>query len=135
MGIGATIKQWQANWAQAHELDALDKDQRDALARDIGVPAELLPTLVARGPDAAAELPRLMAALSLDPARVRQIHAALMRDMSLTCSGCTMAVRCRGDLAQAQAPAHFMNYCPNAETLQELQSEQIVKTLLRHSAS
>jgi hypothetical protein len=125
MGLGSTIRQWQANWAQAHELDALDKDHRDALARDIGVPAEMLPALVARGGDPAAELPRLMEALSLNPERVRQIHAALMRDMSLTCSGCTTAVRCRDDLAHRQAAAHFAEYCPNAETLRELCSERV----------
>ncbi len=124
MGLGATIGRWQANWAQAHELDALDKDQRDALARDIGVSAEMLPILVARGPDAADELPRLMEALSLDPERIRQIHAALMRDMSVTCSGCTAAVRCRDDLTHKRAPAHFSDYCPNAETLQELSCQQ-----------
>ena len=125
MGLGATIREWQASWAQAHELDALDKDQRDALARDIGISADMLPVLVARGANAAAELPRLMEALSLDPEPVRQIHAALMRDMSLTCSGCTTAVRCRDDLAHGQAPAHFSEYCPNAETLQELQGKRI----------
>jgi len=123
MGLGETIRHWQATWAQAHELDGLDQAQREALARDIGVPAAMLPALAARGPDAAAELPRLMEALSLDADRVRQIHAALMRDMSLTCSGCTVAVRCRDDLQQEQAPAHYAGYCPNAETLQELQGE------------
>ncbi|MBJ6127878.1 DUF6455 family protein [Microvirga splendida] len=127
MGLGSKIKEWQANWAQAHELDALDRDQREALARDVGVSAEMLSTLVARGPDAAAELPRLMEALSLDADQVRQIHAALMRDMSVTCSGCTTAVRCRDDLAHGQAPAHFSEYCPNAETLQELQCEQVMR--------
>jgi len=128
MGLGTTIKRWQANWAQAHELDALDKDQRNALARDMGISADMLPVLVARGPDAAAELPRLMEALSLDSERVRQIHAALMRDMSITCSGCTTAVRCRDDLAHGRAPSHFTEYCPNAETLQELECERIMAT-------
>jgi len=126
MGLGSRIRELQANWAQAHELDVLNKDQREALARDIGVSTDMLSVLVARGPDAAAELPRLMEALSLDAERVRQIHAALMRDMSLTCSGCTMAVRCRDDLAHGWAPAHFAGYCPNAETLQELECERIV---------
>ena len=126
MDLGTTIRRWQSKWAQAHELDDLDKDQRDALARDLGVSADMLPTLVARGPDAAAELPRLMEALSLDPDRVRQIHAALMRDMSLTCSGCTTAVRCRDDLADGRSPSRFADYCPNAEILRELQGEQIV---------
>jgi hypothetical protein len=124
MGLGAKIREWQANWAQSHEFDALDKDQRDALARDIGVSADMLPILVARGPNAGAELPRLMEALSLDPERIRQIHAALMRDMSLACSGCTAAVRCRGDLAHGRSMSHFADYCPNAETLQELSCEQ-----------
>jgi hypothetical protein len=123
MGLGTAIKQWQLNWMRRHELDFLDQDQRGALARDIGVPAEMLPILVARGPDAAEELPRLMNALSLDADQIRQIHATLMRDMSLTCSGCTAAIRCRHDLDQGEAPAHYAEYCPNAETLQELQGE------------
>jgi len=121
MGLAETIRQWQLNWAQAHELDSLDQGQKDALARDIGVPAEMLPALIARGSEAAAELPRLMDALTLDPDRIRRIHAALMRDMSLTCSGCTAAVRCRDDLEFGQAQAHYAEYCPNAETLRELQ--------------
>jgi hypothetical protein len=48
-----------------------------------------------------------------------------MRDMSLTCSGCTAAVRCRHDLDQGQARAHYGEYCPNAETLQKLQEENV----------
>lgn len=123
MGLGTVIRQWQVNWAQAHELDSLDRDQREAIARDIGVSAEMLSVLAARGAEAAAELPRLMNALALDPDRIRHIHAALMRDMSLTCSGCTAAVRCRHDLDHGRATAHYADYCPNTETLQEMQGE------------
>ncbi|MBB4041964.1 hypothetical protein GGR34_003648 [Microvirga flocculans] len=127
MTLGETLRQWQASWARAFELESLDQAQREALARDIGVPVEILPVLVAQGPEAAAELPRLMNALSLDPDKVREIHAALMRDMSLTCSGCTAAVRCRDDLDHGRAGAHYAEYCPNAENLQELQSEVAMK--------
>jgi hypothetical protein len=126
MSLGAAIKRWQSNWMRAQELDSRDQDQRDALARDIGVSTDMLPVLVARGPEA-AELPRLMNALSLDSDRIRHIHATLMRDMSLTCSGCTAAVRCRNDLDQGQARAHYGEYCPNAETLEELQDENVSK--------
>jgi hypothetical protein len=125
MGLAATIMQWRENWAQAHELDSLDQGQREALARDIGIPAQMLQELAARGPNAAAELPRLMQALSLDIDGIRQIHAALMRDMSLTCSGCTTAVRCRNDLDHGRSPAHYAEYCPNAETLKELRGELV----------
>jgi len=123
MNLGDTVRHWQRRWAQAWELEALGQEQREALARDIGVPPEMLSALVARGTDAAAELPRLMGALSLDTDEIRKIHAALMRDMSLTCSSCTAAVRCREDLDAGNAAARFGEYCPNAEVLRELKGE------------
>ena len=125
MGLATAIKRWQSNRMRAQELDSLDQDQREALARDIGVSAGMLPVLIAGGPEAAAELPRLMHALSLDIDRIRHIHATLMRDMSLTCSGCTAAVRCRHDLDRGQARTHYGEYCPNAETLKKLQEENV----------
>jgi hypothetical protein len=125
MDLGTAISRWKSNWMRVHELDSLDRDQRAALARDIGVPAEMLPILVARSPGSGRELPRLMNELSLDADRIRHIHAALMRDMSLTCSGCTAAVRCRQDLARGRASAHYGEYCPNAETLQELKGRTV----------
>jgi len=127
MRLGETLRHWQASWAQAREFDSLDREQREALARDMGVPVQILPVLAARGPNAAAELPRLMEALTLKPEQVRQIHAALMRDMSLTCSGCEAGVRCREDLERGAASAQYSEYCPNAEVLQELQAEAVVK--------
>ncbi|WP_409366311.1 DUF6455 family protein [Microvirga sp. 3-52] len=68
-----------------------------------------------------------MHALSLDSNRIRHTHATLMRDMSLTCSGCTAAVRCRHDLDQGRGRTRYGEYCPNAETLQELQGESVPK--------
>jgi Family of unknown function (DUF6455) len=127
MGLGTAIKRWQSNWMRAQELDFLDQEQWDVLARDIGISTEMLPVLVARDPEA-AELPRLMSALFLDTDRIMHIHATLMRDMSLTCSGCTAAVRCRHHLDQGRARAHYGEYCPNAETLQELQGESASKS-------
>ena len=47
MSLGAAIKRWQSNWMRAQELDSRDQDQRDALARDIGVSTDMLPVLVA----------------------------------------------------------------------------------------
>ena len=126
MGLAATIRQWGSNWTRADELDALGPDQREALARDIGVPEDVLIRLVARGPQAGAELPRLMQALSLDPEEIRHERAALMRDMSVTCSECAAVARCRRDLDRGQASLTYRGYCPNAETLRELQGERPV---------
>ena len=125
MSLANTIRQWRSNWAQAQELDALGLEERTVLGRDLGISQTALVSLAGHGPDAAAELPRLIGALSLDADRIRQIHAALMRDMSITCSGCTAAVRCRHDLDAGASQAHFTEYCPNGETLQELQVEAL----------
>ncbi|MBD2748852.1 hypothetical protein IC232_19370 [Microvirga sp. BT688] len=124
MGLAATIRQWQSSWARAHEFDDLGPEQRQALARDIGVPEDVVVRLVARGPQAGAELPRLMQALSLNPERIRHERAALVRDMSVTCSECGVAARCRRDLDRGQASLTYRGYCPNAETLRELRGER-----------
>jgi hypothetical protein len=120
MGLATTIKQWRIDWKRTHELEALGPDGREALARDIGISEDVLGRLVARGPEAGAELPRLMAALSLDADRITRAQAAVMRDMSITCSQCMVAARCRRDLDHELAPSAHRNYCPNAETLREL---------------
>lgn len=121
MSLADMIRRWQVTWALGHEFDDLGPEEREALARDVGISVGMLSDLAARGPEAAAELPRLMQALALDPARIRQLHADLMRDMSITCSGCTAAVRCTSDLDHGRSSARFAEYCPNAETLRSLQ--------------
>jgi hypothetical protein len=126
MGLVATMRQWRSNRTLAHELDALGPDQREALARDIGVPEDVVVRLVARGAQAGAELPRLMGVLALDPERIRHERAALMRDMSVTCSECAAVARCRRDLGRGQASLTYRGYCPNAETLRELRGERPV---------
>ena len=63
MGLAATIRQWRSNRIRAHEFDALGPDQREALARDIGVPEDVVIRLVARG----AQERRGAAAVDADP--------------------------------------------------------------------
>jgi hypothetical protein len=120
MTLASMIRQWQERRVVAREWGSLDAGERQALARDIGVSEELLSNLAARGPDAAAELPRLMAALSLDPRAIGLEQPALMRDMTLVCSECMEKARCRKDLAREQASAAYAEYCLNAETLRDM---------------
>jgi hypothetical protein len=126
MGLAATIRQWRLNRVRTHEFDALEPDQREALARDIGVPEDVVARLVARGAQGSAELPRLMRTLSLDPERIRLEQPALMRDMSVTCSECAVVARCRRDLDLGQVSLTYRGYCPNAESLRELRGERPV---------
>lgn len=121
MTLASLIRQWQERRAVAREWEALEPGERQALARDVGVSEELLTSLAARGPEAAAELPRLMTALSLDPRAIGLERPALMRDMTLVCSECIEKARCRQELAREQASAAYTEYCLNAETLRDIQ--------------
>ena len=120
MGLAAMIRQWQSRRTQARELDALGAEQRQALARDIGIPEDVLFDLAARGAEAGSELPRLMDALSLDVERIRRTRTALMQDMTMTCSRCPATAHCRRRLDQGHARLLYSLYCPNADTLREL---------------
>ncbi|MBM6579830.1 hypothetical protein ILT44_06525 [Microvirga sp. BT689] len=124
MSLATAIRQWRSNRACAREFAALGPDEREALARDIGVPEDVVVRLVARGTQAGAELPRLMGVLALDPDRIMHERTALMRDMSVTCSECAAVARCRRDLDRGQASLTYHGYCPNAETVRELRGER-----------
>jgi len=123
MGLMTTIRQWQSSWAQVNELNAVGIEHREALARDIALPLDVLEKLAVRGNEAAAELPRLMEALSLDAEKAIRMYPALMRDMGVTCSQCAVVTRCRRELNCGRASSVYHGYCPNAETLQELQGQ------------
>ena len=128
MGLAAAIRKWRSRWVQTYELGGLGRDQREALARDIGVSQDALEALVARGPGAAAELPRLMRALGLAPENTENIHSTVMRDMTVVCSGCKLKHRCQNDIDCGLAPV-VLRYCPNTSTIKALHRDRYELTL------
>src|SRR5829696_4723009 len=117
------IDGWRRQRAAFRELEEIGPDGRVALSRDIGVSADALSRLVARGLDSAAGLPRLMRALGLDPERVAKVGRAVARDMEVVCSECRSSSRCARDLDAGKAHLEYEAYCPNAETLTALLQE------------
>ena len=123
MGLVAAIRRWRSIRARTDEFGSLGRDQQEALARDVGLPVDTLGALMARGPESAAELPRLMQALDLAPERTEEIHPAVIRDMRAVCSGCKSKSRCRSDIACGWAPV-VLRYCPNTSTIKALHRER-----------
>jgi len=123
MGLMTTISHWRSGRKASHELTSLDADGLAALARDVGLSPDQLTRLTARGAKAGEGLPRLLDAVGLAPERVGRTHPDVMRDMSLVCSGCEVARRCRRDLDRGWAPV-VQRYCPNTETIQALRAER-----------
>jgi hypothetical protein len=119
MDLRATITNWLSSRRATQELASLGADELAALGRDVGLCPDRLIHLTARGARAGEELPRLLHAAGLVPAWLELTRPAVMRDMSVTCSGCLVARRCRRDLDRGWAPA-VQRYCPNAVTISAL---------------
>ena len=123
MGLMTTITHWRSGRKAGRELTSLDADGLAALARDVGLSPDQLTRLTARGGRAGEELPRLLDAVGLASERIGRTHPDVMRDMSIVCSGCAAARRCRRDLDRGWAPV-VQRYCPNTETISALRAER-----------
>jgi len=114
-----------ADWLRRRErrgsygLAGLPDSDVARIARDIGVSAADLRTLDQSG-DRPLALPRMMAALMLDPAAVARRDPETFRDLQRVCALCRSKKRCERDLADGDAAIHFEDYCPNAGTLRAL---------------
>ena len=66
------------------------------------------------------QLPRMMAALGLDPKAVSRAEPALFRDMQRVCTMCDSKKRCGRDLDRGTAAANYQAYCANTASLDAL---------------
>jgi hypothetical protein len=112
-----------ANWLKhRREIAACSCDAGEyaRIARDLGVSPSELDELVRRGPHAADELPKIMAALKLDAQKIARVEPLVMRDMERVCALCEHKRRCDRELAAGTAPQHYEDYCGNATALASL---------------
>jgi hypothetical protein len=117
------IHWWQIQREKIRDLEALramSEREIEELSGEMGLSRGQLEALVKAGPEAAAEMERMMAALDIDPAAVQSVHPAMMRDMRVTCATCTDKDMCRHTLADGTAAARLTSFCPNSQDLLEL---------------
>ena len=104
-------------------LAACDDSEIERIAHDVGVSANDLRNMAKRGPDAAEQLLERMAALHLDANAIARNRPATMRDLQRLCTNCIDKKRCQRDLVLTPNSPIWHHYCPNADTLDELQRE------------
>jgi len=104
-------------------LDACDKNEIARIARDVGLSSHDLREMAALGPDAAKQLLDRMDALHLDADALAKSEPSTMRDLQRLCSSCVSKKRCQRDLLLVPDDPMWRHYCPNADTLDALQSE------------
>ncbi|WP_349370118.1 DUF6455 family protein [Salinarimonas sp.] len=122
MSLMVDLRSWWASRTAPQPLRSLSRDERDALARDVGLDVDGLERIAARGPQAGRELGRMLAALGIDAEAVRRRDRVLMRDMSATCSRCLSVRACRRHLDRGVARAVYQHVCPNAASLAHLEA-------------
>jgi uncharacterized protein YjiS (DUF1127 family) len=132
--IAEVISSWR-NWREGRkqrgEMAGLTQEDLVEIAADCGVtPAQLIDA-VRSGPHAADELAQLLRALEIDPDVVR--HSNYFNDMQRVCSECGAKKRCRLSLASGIASLNYETYCPNAETLHDLEQVQNMLQPFPHS--
>jgi len=102
-----------------NELGAMSRDDMHFLAADLGITEADLMDIAPRVTDHSDLMDRMMRIRGLDPDTVRHHFSALVRDMELTCARCSDVRQCRRELAAGTAAAHFHEFCPNAETMDQ----------------
>jgi hypothetical protein len=117
--IDLIVAWWRRERRQYSGLESLPAADVARIAKDIGVSTADLRALD-RAADKPLGLPRMMAALQLDPATVARREPETFRDMQRVCAFCESKKRCERDLADGDAAIHLDAYCPNAQTLREL---------------
>jgi hypothetical protein len=120
MGVASAIERWRNDRAAARAYEKLGVEEREALARDLGLSEERLGRVVARGSRAGEELTRLLDAVDLDMGDIGRHDPDLLRDLQVTCSTCSVVKGCRRDLDAGVGHLVYQSYCPNAETVAEL---------------
>lgn len=106
--------------ASSSELKYCGEEGVERIAKDAGVSVSELRRLASEGPQSAELLLGRMAALDLDRNEVARIESQVFRDLQRVCTMCESHGRCARELMRDSADPAWKNYCPNAETLMEL---------------
>jgi hypothetical protein len=124
----AAVTRWWRNWrvtlANGLRLDCCGSAEVERIANDVGVSVPELRALAGKWPDAAEPLNRRLAALALDPAKIRNREPQVMRDLQRVCSICSEKRECEYDLAADASDPVWREYCPNVMTLDALDAER-----------
>jgi pyrroloquinoline quinone (PQQ) biosynthesis protein C len=122
--ISNAIAQWIAKYRYArgirNELMNCSADDVAGIARELKITPVELATLAKKGPNAADLLQRLLIALGVDANGLENDDPLVMRDLQRLCITCGHKRQCELDLAKGELADTFLEYCPNAFTLDAL---------------
>jgi len=112
--------EWLKRRRELREMREMDAANFGRIASELRMSSADLEALVRRGPHAADELPKMLAALGIDQDNLARTEPLVLRDMERVCALCSHKRQCDRDLAAGTAAAHYDEYCANAPTIDGL---------------
>ena len=112
--------EWLKHRRELKEMREMDAANFGQIASELRMSSADLEALVRRGPHAADELPKMLAALGIDQDRSGAHRAARAARHGARLSLCNHKRQCDRDLAAGTAAAHYEEYCGNAATIDGL---------------
>jgi len=117
-----TFADWLKHRRELNEMRQLDREDFDRIATDLRISPSDLDELVRRGPHASDELRLLLKALEIDESAIARTQPLLLRDMERVCALCRHKAKCDADLAAGTSAEYFVSYCPNHDTIKQLET-------------
>jgi hypothetical protein len=121
--MGLLTGKWKNIWekrAAISELSKFDPSEVARIAEDLGISTSDLRFLAASGSGATDLLKRRLQTLGVD---VSGVDPAVMRDLQLLCARCNGKQRCAHELADKPVAARWPKYCPNAPTIEAIETK------------
>ena len=112
--------EWLKHRRELREMREMDAASFGRIAGELRMSSADLEALVRRGPHAADELTKMLAALGIDQDNLARTEPLVLRDMERVCALCSHKRQCDRDLAADTAAAHYEEYCANASTIDSL---------------
>jgi hypothetical protein len=108
-----------------NELQGLDDKEFEQIARDLNLSVCELHALSTKGDLSGDLLSKRLAEFGLSADKLKARHPEVLRDLQRVCGNCTSTKRCADEFKQAVSTAKRSDYCPNTQTLQALENENL----------
>ncbi|MDI1267316.1 MAG: hypothetical protein PS018_29045 [bacterium] len=127
-GVMGWLKTIVARFTNRGDLSGLDRSEFEQVARDLNLSRYELQRLSGGNGSSPALLHQRMADFDLAPEALTRQHPEVMRDLQRVCGMCDATKRCANEFARNAPASSRSDYCPNTQTLQALERENILSS-------
>ena len=125
-GLAGWIRAVASRFVNDGELQGLDCAEFAQIAKDLNLSPPELYAISTGGNLSGDLLNKRMAEYGLSPEVLKKQHPEVSRDLERVCGMCSSKRRCASEFEQQGSDPSRSDYCPNTQTLQALERENMV---------